>query len=291
MKRIILTCIMVLLTSDGLFAADDSYRMEAKVAYIYDKFDDKMESNTFGGLFDFYFTPVTLGAHPLEEAAFLEKSSSIGIVGSKTNYNFPSSSYYRSRKSYTIGVESHYLIPSTPIMLGIEVLHSEFDTETLYSETNTSKANYFSANIGAYIVYGLFAGTGYSRTTFKSDYLTISDNAFDCKIKYVKEFHENNALNIEAEYEYSKDTSADSEKVHAFTLISDFYFFRQLGAGVSYKSSNSNINYNDTRSYGIHAIGFPLNPLKIELEYTHTNMLSSSGTDYDTFSVAVSYRF
>jgi hypothetical protein len=281
-----------MLVSAGLFAADDSYRMEAGMGYFHNKDEDSVKQNGFVGYFDFYLSPVALKTHPLAEAAFLEKSSVVRIIGGYSDVDFPSSSFYRSGSAYTFGVQAAYLLPSTPIMLGISGSHSKMEVDTVFSDTYTAKDNAFSVNFGVYLLYGLYAGTEYCRTTTKSNIdSTVNENAFTFDIKYVTELNENNAFNIQAEYGFSKDTSSEPEKVHTFSLISDFYFFRQLGAGVSFESNNSNDNSDDTRLYGFHVIGFPLNSLRLELEYEHEKAVNSSGTDEDTFSAGLAYRF
>jgi hypothetical protein len=86
MKKLILGTVIAALTTAGAYAED--YQFELGAAYVTgDSFGADYDGFGFSG--EFHFDKVDTSKGPLNEAAFLDKSSSVGAVWATTEFDVP----------------------------------------------------------------------------------------------------------------------------------------------------------------------------------------------------------
>jgi hypothetical protein len=292
MKKMLISLVMIAAVTGIAFAAD-TYRMEGGLGFDYLKEEDSWKTSTYNGVFTYYFAPVNTASGPLYEAAFLQKAS---YVTAEVQKSIGKADGAKS-SGYNLGIASQILIPSTPItaLLGVTYIHDKFTNDGASDDLKTTVYS-FTLGVGAYLMDDLHVGLEYSRDKTKYspksyEIPTYSTNHYTLDAKYVAKLNDMNAIALEGVLTYSKDTGSDPEKVKELEFTADFYVMPQLGIGGRFVNTDSNADENDTRTYGVRVIGFPMNSLCLEAGYNKIMAVKSSGIDGNNFYAEAGYRF
>jgi len=299
-------------------AMAQSYQFEGYASYSksnpdYDYgYDSDLDLASVAGTY--YFSPVSTDRHPLQEASFFAKSSSLSFsyvgVKAESNYGYEDD-YIREEFHYTSRISSFVIAAETYVFndliyLGGLVAHSkekQTDTSTFYSDTysysngtrtytDRDSSNDWRVNLGIAPTEGLLIWS-----EFKKD-VDISDS-WNLNTKYVMEFNAS-ALNIEggiAKNAYStfadsttllypssmklNFNESDDMNINSIYVVGDYYFDKTLSLGIgANRSSVRHVN----ESYLIRGQKFFTDKFSVLLQYT-------TGEEIENYSIGASLRF
>lgn len=305
-KKLLTGALSLAICSQGL--AQD-YRAEGHLDYISSKDDAENEdSDILLATGTYYFSPVKTQSHPLAEAAFLERNSSLTVSlmrdesSSLDRYDF-GTGYFTDKADTTslqaiVGAET-YLLDDFLYLAGymVDVAEKEKSTYTssvlIYSETETRKYsnNMLRLNLGIAPLTGLLVWTELDENTSKS-------SSFNLSAKYLLEFS-HSALNIQGGLGKNSFTSilaplfnVPAIKINFYSIdvdidsayiLGDYYFGKtfSLGMGVSHLKADF-YDYDDM--YMIRAQKFFGDNISVRAGYAQDK-------DEDNFNLGMSLRF
>jgi hypothetical protein len=259
--------------------AADSYRYEAGLSYLdieYDLFNgDDFKTSAYFATGVFYFSPVETSNHPLQEASFLERVGSVGIVVAKSTYP---ASYAASDGSmfvqYELDVDTTSLILSADAYFFNNFFYvggivGRSKTETFgydFSDQSyvrgSEKEDYWRVNLGLAPISGLLIWSEFEEEVDFPDSWNING-------KYVIEFSRS-ALNVQGgagkgayttfqpRYATALPTyasqsitrvnfSGEEEVSSSAYILADYYFNNTLSLGVG--SSYSELDFSGSTSH------------------------------------------
>jgi hypothetical protein len=319
--KVLISAISLVLAAQ---ANAQSYQFEGSANYSHDKgnkpFTSKGDQASFYG--SYYFSPVTTDNHPLEEAAFLEKNSSVSLAylnGKSTESNTYDGGFFRakydseSKNSVVLVSASTYLLDGLVYIGGVvsyfdtkntntTVVASDTFSDLNYTETTkgTESDDDWRINLGMAPVTGLLIWSEFQKDI-------DVDKSWNLNAKYVLEFN-GSALNIQGglgknayaflSTSFAVDTNSvklnfvgiegeDDEGLNSVYLIGDYYFNNtlSLGLGVSDYNGDSDSGFENTdNSYLIRSKYFITETFSIQAEYLQEDF-------QDTFSIGAAMRF
>ncbi len=215
---------------------------------------------------NWYFEEVDTGSHPLAEAAFLERKSSInlefsnvdsltGVVGVDPETGV-SSFWQELHTHHFLSGSIDYYVPNTILYLGATYKYNRLGSDQDHF------SNTWGAIVGVTPLEGLLISTEYWE---KAGYTA------NIQAQYVKPLAGENAIRLEGSY-YDGDGDEDTLEVGA-----DFYFDRSWSAGVVA------VDYSDT-SVGLRTRKFFTESLSVAVEYFDIERLYK-------YQLSASFRF
>ncbi|MGM8226024.1 putative porin [Cellvibrio sp. ARAG 10.3] len=262
-----------------------TYRSEVRLGYLDSEnelFDSDRSAWMAGG--SYYFSPVTATNHPLAEAAFLEKASSIDISYIRQDWKnsgqlqaFGSTySYETSFDEKDMGVMVQAFIPDSMFYLAAGVTRSEErsrtisyymeegyinpDVETFTDRTNDTQ---WQGSIGLTPINGLLVWT----SIYEDNEV---DKRWDLNAKYVTEIL-GKTVNLESSYNSYEDDSTQS-------FAGDVYFGRTLSIGAGYV-------------FGGGSDGYQIRARKFFTDKLSANAAFASTDDLDAYTLGLALRF
>lgn len=190
MKLRILGAAVVCSLSSGLVLASP-YQSEISATYRGTDFDDTLRLEG-----EWHFNAVNTGRHPLAEAAFLERSSNVGLTYAYTDPDLGGS-------FNTVSVDLEYFVPNSIFYLGAG-----------YEDEDGN--NDWSVTLGVLPMPGLLITTTYE-----------DEAGYDLNLaaRYFTELAAGTALSLRARYE-------DHDASDLIGLEADYYLDRTLSVGV-----------------------------------------------------------
>lgn len=244
------------------FSVAATYQSQLSATYAdIDVIDDAEEGYFVGLEGKYYFSPVDTKTHPLAEAAFIEKVSSVYLgLG---NYEFREAGERLDIYQRTLGID--FYIPSTIFYLGAGVNERKSKYSWPAEGGFDSGSNSYGWDSRWFVKAGLAPVTGLLVWTEFTEDIDVKDD-WNINGKYVIPLSGEQALNIEASYEKSDIRYTDA----IITGAADYYLDRHLslGAGFVNTSFNSSYNTNSTTDYFIRARNFFTDAVSVELTYT-----------------------
>jgi hypothetical protein len=210
------------LASSAAFAG--SYNAEVSVGYT--DFDGDADAISLMG--ELFFAPVNTDGHPLEEAAFLEKASSVELSYTSIS-DGPA-----DLTAAILGV--NYYIPDTIFFAGAAIARTTVEVGS-FDDSDTD--------------WGLVAGvTPIDGLLVTTEYFNEAGYDLNLHAKYVKALKGETALNLEAFFE-------DSDFDNVYGISADYYFNKKTSLGANIVSADEtgygiqgNIFFNDQFSVG-----------------------------------------
>lgn len=304
---------MVMLATASTASAEN-FRSEISAAASTSKFERSSApfSETLtnkGGIISgtYYFSEVTVGSHPLAEAAFLERSSGISVTYSKDrlrnssipNYGSSVNEYRTTIPSTISTADLNFYFPNSIFYLGGSLVKTstEIRSEVIIGEDS------YAAYGGApnRTLWTLRAGiTPTDGLLIWSEFFEDQkvNNQWNINAKYLIGWN-SSALNLEASYNraYGSYSRASSyydgiyanflfDGVTRLALAADYYLDRTFSLGLTY-------NYHDTSymgdDYGLRLRKFFTDKFAIE-----ASAATSTGSIYDSderYLVGATLRF
>lgn len=294
-------------------AMAESYQFEGDANYANTKYDYFKGSNadmaSISGVY--YFSPVKADNHPLQEAAFLEKNSSLSLtyLSSKLSYDYSYDdniynieSHDTSKYSAAILAVDSYLLDGFLYIGGFIARDEEKDTsysKVIYKTTPSlnhsgtteekENENTWRVNLGLAPTNGLLVWSELQKD------IDVNDS-WNVNAKYVMEF-DGRALNFQAGYGYNSNSTftsltiypasmklnfASTEEYRVVTsyILGDYYFDNTFSLGLG--AINNNANNDDI--YMVRAKKFFTESFSAQAAYI-------KDINVDNYSVGISLRF
>lgn len=312
-KNGILINAMVMLATASAASAEN-FRSEISAAATTSKFERSIApfSETLtnkGGIISgtYYFSEVTVGSHPLAEAAFLERSSGISFTYSQNrlrNSSIPNyDSFvdeYRTTLSSTISTaDLNFYFPNSLFYLGgsLAKVSTEMRSEAIIGEESysgyggTPNRTLWTLRAGIAPTDGLLIWSEFFEDQKVNDQWNLN-------AKYLISW-DNSALNLEASYDRAYGsyirassyydgiyTNFLSDGVTRLALAADYYLDRTFSLGLTYSHHDTSYMGDD---YGLRLRKFFTDKFAIE-----ASVATSTGSLYDSderYQVGATLRF
>lgn len=328
-KKVLISVIGFLVSTQAMA---QSYQVEGSLGYEKPRFDETMierqmpgsewssstDKAVFGAIY--YFSPVNTDNHPLQEAAFLARNSSLGF---SYLHQKRSSSYAYSDEDYSVYSKSTgvykalflsaetYLFDDL-IYLGGAIARHTSDTKAIYNSfsylypagvTGTQNTRETTSEEGWVFNLGVAPVKNFLIWSEFAKDIDVTDS-WNLNAKYVLEFGDK-ALNLQGGFGHNAFAALtinsiypanlklsfggrddEESKFDSIYLLSDYYFDRSLslGLGTSYSDSKEGDEpfYGD--SYVIRAKKFFTDAFSLQVQY-------GTSDDYDSYSIIASMRF
>lgn len=243
----------------------ENYQMEGGIGYGYYDFDDGGSADLFMADFTYHFEQVSTAGHPLNEAAFLERSTN--VYGGIDYIKDDDSDKYQTLE---LGVEAF-----------IEDFYVNANIDRNFNPSWLSNTTDFNIKLGFLPMDGLLLTLGYEleedgNWAEDKDLGTISLGG-----KFVTPLDGEMALNLEAEVGFQDD----NDDTVVYTLGGDLYFNHAVSAGLWVSDTDKS---DDKTEFGIRGKYF-VTPL-VSLEATFINNLNNEKKD-TAFGLGANIRF
>ncbi|WP_445116845.1 putative porin [Acinetobacter sp. WZC-1] len=257
MKKLAIASALLSAVTFSISGTANAYQAEVGGSYTYTDWDDFDGTHNFGLDGTYYFNPVQVRNSPLNEAAFLDRSSN---VKAKVNYGDNSGV---ENTQYGLGVE--YFVPNSDFYIGANVGHNKTEFDDINVER---KVTTYGAEVGYLPAPGLLLALGVKGYDAKN-----GDDGADptVRAKYVTQFGQHD-VNLEA---YGAFGDLDE-----YSVRGDYYIDKTLSVGADYY--NNDLTERD--EWGINAKKFLNQQVSLEGRV-------GFGDDYNTYGVRAAYRF
>ena len=246
-----------------------TYQGEISAAYADVDNEFNSEGDFFGVEGKFYFSPVDTKSHPLAEAAFIEKASS--VYADLGTYEFKEADAKMNFYQRSIGVD--FYIPNTMLYLGAGV--NEIKSKYVLPSNGNVPGGRSSSDWDSswFVKAGVAPVTGLLVWTEFTEDVDVSDE-WNINGKYVIPLAGEQALNVEASYERS-DLGFYEENVISGAV--DYYVDRNLSVGTGFVNSSfdDSVESDSTTDYFVRARNFFTDNISAELSYTDGDYESS----------------
>lgn len=258
-----------------------AYQAEINASYENTDIDHTDGVDTFGISGKYYLNSVQTNNGPLAEAAFLSKSSNIGLA--YANANLDESGY--DLETDTIGINGEFFIPNTQFYVSGSLNRAEVTVEEDFFEASDDNTGY-AIEAGYLPINGLLLAVGVSKenidahqvgkkgfiNSYSAATALADDTALTLRAKYVTQIG-NHFTNFEASTAFGDDT--------AYGVAADLYIDPTLSVGVTI--NDADIEDFDT-VFGVRAQKFFTPAIAAGLNYTTTD-------GADSFGINGTFRF
>jgi len=275
--------------------AQESYRSEVGIAHSLLKFDD-INLKTNGILGTFYFSPIDTSGLPLAESSFLTRTSSasVALAQSETSGNYKTTHSESEGSGY--GLNFDFRQKGSPNT--IEVVFNEFNTDINQPIDANIDQRGIAFAVGRYFSDTFHVELGFADWNINSHALGRNDiNRYSVSTKYIKQFNDSTAYNLEANLERisDKDGSSKQNKTKQNNTVLEFeadYYFNNrfsIGGGV-------NLNQGDDKDLEGKGLSLMTNyffspAIGIELQTGKFFAKQADTADDKTLDLLVSFRF
>jgi len=258
-------CLVALSLALAPLALADDYQWEVRGGVS--QFDsDVSRSDSYGGAATFYLSPVETGNHPLAEAAFRERASSLTLshdrADTTVNGNFGpgvDTSYENTLTRATLA----YYSSRSPLYLSLSANRL---TDRHFDGNNRSRTRWSGA-LGVTPVEGLLISSNfYEGQEIRDDW--------DLNARFVMPSRDFEAMAFQAGFDYSYGVQSASWSL-------DTYLDRTLSLGIGYARA---INTTDDGRLDLRARKFFTDRFSLSAYYSHHRR-------FDDYGLEVSLRF
>lgn len=243
MSRIARGCILgflyiTLVLSFNTAYGKDLYQFEASTQYLNREMDN-FEMRDYGLLATTYFKKVNVGKHPLAEAAFLNRISSIAVPAGFTQLEFNIGNEIQG-DGPIYGAEITYAETGRPLYANasFSVMDIDFDAPTNGELSHDG----YSLGIGIFLRESLLLAFEYGHE--ETEILNFSENenqTYTVSTKWVNEIVNGRAVNIEANLgldQYNEGSEDGSNTI--IGAAGDYYFNPRIsiGAGLTFNTGD-----------------------------------------------------
>lgn len=214
--------------------AQESYRSEVGIVYSLLKFD-YINLKTSGILGTFYFSPIDTSGLPLAESSFLTRTSSasVALAQSETSGNYKTTHSESEGSGYVLNVDFRQKgSPNT-----IDVVFSEFKTDINQPIDANIDQRVIAFALGRYFSDTFHVELGFADWNINSLALGGNDiNRYSVSTKYIKQFNDSTAYNLETNLERISDKDGSSKQNNTVLIFEADYYFNNrfsIGGGVN----------------------------------------------------------
>ena len=276
---------LLLLSTNSL--AEQSYQSE--FSGVYQKIDLEDTSAEFSIISaKMFFSPVTTDNKPLEEAAFLNKSSSLTLKYQQLKYKADSFEYSGPL------VNINYITQANAFIVGAYFLKHDYDTG---SELFTTDHKENGITVGKYLNSSTTVNFTYSKSKTESRLtgtdlaISFENDRYILSLKTIQSPDTNSFYSLGASFELSQYDSPINEDSRRLNLHGRYYFtrFTSLGASASFISSD-NLAEED-KSLKIIATHFFSPKISFNAGFEKYFTDDNLAEDYDSVSFGIMARF
>jgi hypothetical protein len=271
MKTRASVCVLTfgLLACVSHIAAGSDGEFQSEASYGFSKFDlgDGVDGKTQALIFTRYFLPVDTDEHPLVEAAFLERASSMTLYLADGEIAVDSQSVGME----TVALEVNLAQASSPYTVGLILSMGSGDVE---NSDATLREGFAALGLGWYVMRNLRVGATLASmdSLVAANRESVNDYAhsYGFNGKWVQSVGATNAIGVEAEYVRERlEGDSGKSKGYAVDAIARYYLTRSVGAGVVLEKTSNN-EAGDTQTFGATLRAFFNDQLSVELEFAKT---------------------
>lgn len=263
--------------------ADDGYQLETTLTHDRYEFDLGYESddNKLGATY--YFSKVDPGNYPFKEAAFMSRSSTIGIDYKE---GFIESNLGSKAYPVSFGLDAYYASPNHPYVIGGSVSEIQLDSGSGFTG---SESKSYSVSPGYFLRKNLLLGAFFSK--LETEYIGGGTYDYDFTALRAKWLHflpSGKTYNFVAGVGRSNfDSSFGSGHSTVVFLSGDYYVTRSFSVGASVSVSDSSDSESNATSYGLSTSWFITPRLFTQLSGRRYNQ---DRGDLDNISLSLGVR-
>lgn len=278
-----LPVIILFLSQNAL--AGEGYQLETSLSH--DRYESdsgyKSSDNNLGATY--YFSKVDPGNYPYEEAAFMSRSSGIGIDYTETTIE---SQLGGSVDPVSYGLNVFYASPNHPYVIGGSVSESELDSGSGFigSETQT-----YSISPGYFLRHNLLLNTSFTMSETKyGGGGTFDYDSAALLAKWLNVMPSGATYNFIAGVVRSNYDSTYYGSSHSTSILlsGDYYITRSFSVGASVSVADSSDSDSNATSYGLSSSWFITPRLFTKLSGIKYN---GDSADSDNVSLTLGMRF
>lgn len=270
-------------------SAAEGYQSEVTFSHLSNESDDNQDLSLTGFTGNYYLTPVSSNGKPLAEAAFLEHASHF----SATLLSADLSGDVRG-DGLAWGIGFTQANKESPWTFSIGLLKTDLDMKS-----GSAKANFESDSLFVSLGYFLDNDTLVSGEitnidgSYSGDYSAKEDGKeYTLSFKKVTLLSAETAFNLTASF--SKDEVEDdfgTEKGQTVSIAGDYYLSPRTSIGGSLSNRSHDDADLEGQTTGLNITSFVQTNFFLHAALEKFSADSSSGSDEDTWQIAVGYRF
>lgn len=283
----VLICLSLFVASNT-WAESNSYQTQVNLSHIG---RTNSTTNYVGG--EYFFTPVSTKAHPLAEANFFSRSSSVSGLFAKTDQDSSSVNFDTNAAS----VLYNHLNKNSPLTFSIGYSKSD-SAITGSGASGSADSTSHSLDVGYYLTNNSLLKFGYLNSDGTYSHPSISNTtskltAYLLQYKQIIEFSDNTALGITAlafTGESSTDVSTATD-YSIYDITADYYFNRAFSLSGSLASRSSDSASLDGMEYGLGIGYFITESFQVTASFRNFDSTADSAKDTDDLYINANYRF
>lgn len=278
------TLFVAILFLNQISMADEGYQLETTFSHGGYKSDSGYKSNSNNFDATYYFSKVNSGNYPFEEAAFMSRSSGIGIDYTERSIE----SLGSKADPVSLGLNAFYASPNHPYVIGGSVSESELDSGSGFTGYESQS---YSVSPGYFLQNNLLLNASF----IKSETKYTGGGTFDYDstallAKWLNGLPSGRTYNFVAGVARSNFDSSFFGSSHSTTIFlsSDYYVTRSFSVGASVSVADSNDSDSNETTYGLSSSWFITPRLFTKLSGIKYN---GESADSDNASLALGMRF
>jgi hypothetical protein len=250
-------------------AAGSDGEFQSEVGFGYAKFDfgDGIDGDTKAWILTRHFLPVSTDDHPLAEAAFLERASSVTLYldRSDTKVDMFTAATQTVALDISLAQESSRYVVDLAIAM----------TSGGVGGTDVSiRQGLAGLGLGWYATPNLRVGATVATmdelVSVSRDSVDDYANSYGFNGKWVQPVSDTNAIGVEAAYVRERlGGDSGKSKGYAIDMVARYYLTRFVGAGVLLEKTSNN-KAGDTKTFGANLRAFFTEQYSLELEFAKT---------------------
>ncbi len=271
--------------------AQESYRSEVGIAHATFKFDD-IDAKANGIIGRFHFSAVNSNGLPLAESSFLTRtgSASITLVQSETSGHF--NTFYNESESSGYRLEFDLRQKDSPNTVAARFGETESDN-TSQPINATHNQTVTSFTVGRYFSDTFHVELGFLDININDHVSSGNDiNSYSVSTKYIKQFDDSTAYNLEAKLERTsaKDDSSKEENT-MLGFEADYYFNHRFNIGGGASFNRGDDQYDEGERLTLITNYFFSPHIGIELQAAQFYAKQAEGTDDESLDLLATLRF
>ena len=258
---------LLIIISIDAFANDD---LRGNVSFGYSQYGYKdYKSKMYNLESMLYLSPVKKANHPWLEAAFLERTSNIGVTlahrdaESTDNVIGADSNYY--------SLSGQYASTSHPVIVTAAYAYTKSTFDRFTPEV-TTKTDSYSLSIGSYLGANTALTANYSHNKYNSNNRNNDSNkyVYGISVRSVLLFSNRQALSLSGGFENSSydNEPPNDQSATAYFFTPIYYITQTLSIELPITIRNSSFDYSDEKLVGIGVHGFIGPHFSAELHYS-----------------------
>lgn len=284
--------------SPSLALAEDTFQAEAGLSYSRFKADD-VRANAAGAEATYFFDklPTQPKDYPLEQAQFVERSSSLGANYSRSSADIPGQE--RLSDGWLYGVNADFRRPDSPLILsaGYQSAYSGKTRDPSASIDSEVDTRFYQASVGAYVAKTTALALDWSSRTSdikSSGSPTTTDRSTSIGIsgEHLARFSKGDhiAVVVSVRQDRLEPVGAESEKNRDYLLQATYYPTKRLGLKLGVESNRGDDRFSEGETYLAGVKIFVIPTISLSLDYQRFQA-KAPDNDRNFLMLAASMRF